>query len=492
MVCIMPRSAHFRVAFRRLCILLLSALSFSVATAATYYIDFSSGSNSNAGTQLNPWKSHPYMTNAARCAGALPTYSHVAGDRFIFKGGATWPNACFPIIPLGASGDANHIDYYGADQTWYAGATWAQPIFDAGGSVIPTHNNFFYNLYGRAYLTLDNFELTGYHWSGTGGLSLMVGMGNGTNVLVQNLTIHNWTHGGAPGTADNCRIIYGTSGTAGQEAASNTITGVDEGGGTYSCQALSQIASAHVNTISNVITAMLNVPLVYGNTINTVGMSWDGIVHCNAIEVFTPATIYANKIDNVPLGCPGIYLASGISEPGISGDFYVYNNVVTNNYRAGGFIELANRLSAVTTSRYFIWNNSVEGGSGGTGPCFAVDVEEGGVYAIGEVHLQNNHCVTSYGNPWCYNVGGSGCGNITSMTADHNLVTANGTWYSSLYRPQSSSAGTVDSGTSAPASTFTVDIDGASRNQGKAWDIGAYEFSPLAPAPPVLHPSVVR
>ena len=84
--------------------------------AATYYIDYASGADGNNGAaKATPLKHHPYMT------GWTGSYSHSAGDRFIFKGGVTWPNACFPLT-VQAGGASGTPDYYGVDATWYTGS----------------------------------------------------------------------------------------------------------------------------------------------------------------------------------------------------------------------------------------------------------------------------------------------------------------------------------------------------------------------------------
>ena len=92
---------------------------------ATYYIDWVAGNDANNGTsKATPWKRHPYMLSEA------VTYTHAAGDRFIFKGGVTWPGSCFTMsVTVGGSG-ANW-DYYGVDRTWYNGGSWTRPIFDS-------------------------------------------------------------------------------------------------------------------------------------------------------------------------------------------------------------------------------------------------------------------------------------------------------------------------------------------------------------------------
>src|SRR5258708_37755495 len=91
----------------------------------TFFIDYASGSNTNPGTSTTaPWKTHPYMQSAAACTGGgigWGGYTHQAGDRFIFKGGESWPAACFQMnVTQGGSATAAR-DYYGVEKTWFTG-----------------------------------------------------------------------------------------------------------------------------------------------------------------------------------------------------------------------------------------------------------------------------------------------------------------------------------------------------------------------------------
>jgi hypothetical protein len=119
------------IAMLRLLAVLFLSLT-SVAHAATYYIDYVSGSDANSGTSKTaPWQRHPYMK------GFAGKYYHSAGDHFIFKGGVTWPRAAFPMIIAGSGSSATANDYYGVDQTWFAGTSWVRPIFNLSGN--PSH-----------------------------------------------------------------------------------------------------------------------------------------------------------------------------------------------------------------------------------------------------------------------------------------------------------------------------------------------------------------
>src|SRR5258706_12755809 len=93
-------------------ILVLFAAIATRASANTYYIDFSSGPDRNAGLRPSPpWKLAPGMT------GFAASYRHAAGDKFIFKGGVTWPATVLPLN-IKLSGAAGNPDVYAADQSW--------------------------------------------------------------------------------------------------------------------------------------------------------------------------------------------------------------------------------------------------------------------------------------------------------------------------------------------------------------------------------------
>lgn len=143
-------------------LILLSLLTIArTARANTYYIDYASGSNSNPGTKASPWKSHPFMQTGSACTGGVTGWSgwtHATGDHYIFKGGVTWPAACFTMnIPAGGNSSAQ--DYYGVDITWFNGGSWTRPLWDmaytntVGDFIVePSSGN-------TGYMTFDNIEV---------------------------------------------------------------------------------------------------------------------------------------------------------------------------------------------------------------------------------------------------------------------------------------------------------------------------------------------
>src|SRR5208283_3802249 len=94
----------------------------------------------------------------------------------------------------GVSG--NNI-YFGVDQTWYTGSSWARPILNAGGTAVsssPGGTNIFV-YFGSNYITFDNFEMTGAYWPAnpTYGSNAFFNMGSSKNVDVKNCYMHGWT-----------------------------------------------------------------------------------------------------------------------------------------------------------------------------------------------------------------------------------------------------------------------------------------------------------
>lgn len=123
-------------------------LATSSALGATYYIDYAAGSDASNGLSKNtPWKQAPGM------AGFSGVYVHSAGDRFIFKGGVTWPATTLPLT-ISYSGALGMEDRYVADITWFSGPSWSQPIFDGGGTASAA-----IKCNGRTHITVSDIRI---------------------------------------------------------------------------------------------------------------------------------------------------------------------------------------------------------------------------------------------------------------------------------------------------------------------------------------------
>ncbi len=118
-------------------------------TAATYYVDFLNGLDTNNGTsKATPWNHAPGMTGCtSTCNSTTPT----DGDTVIFKGGVTWTGS-FPWSPPGGS---SSMVTYTTDHTWYSGGAWSQPAFDDGG--VDRAGGAF--AIGASYITINDFTI---------------------------------------------------------------------------------------------------------------------------------------------------------------------------------------------------------------------------------------------------------------------------------------------------------------------------------------------
>jgi len=155
-----PVNSINRNSISRWVIGLAALVTTGTASAATYYIDYVSGLDTNAGTtKTTPWQRVPGMN------GFAGTYTHQAGDIFIFKGGVRWPVAAYPW-KVANSGQNGSPDTYTTDHTWFTGSSYAQPIFDDGASH-PAQNGML-NATGVGYLTFNDLTFTNCGVSQTG------------------------------------------------------------------------------------------------------------------------------------------------------------------------------------------------------------------------------------------------------------------------------------------------------------------------------------
>jgi len=200
-------------------------------------------SDSNNGTSKStPWLHAPGMP---KCTADCASHTPAAGDLFIFRGGDTWHFGNSAASPYtGGTWDFSSwwgtratclyesaqtgCIYYGVDQTWYTGSSWARPILSGDNPAsTSTVASCAYQMSNDNALVitapnsiLDNFELMGlcgstasgsqgssnthivYHGTGTAG--------DGTSFLT-NLYIHGWTETTAIVGANQlaCNILGG-------------------------------------------------------------------------------------------------------------------------------------------------------------------------------------------------------------------------------------------------------------------------------------------
>ena len=410
----------------------------TTALAGTYYIDYSSGSDSNNGTSMStPWKRCPGMPSFSG------SYSHSNGDRFIFKGGVTWPSPSGGnLITVGNGGSSGSPDYYGVDKTYYTGGTWTRPIIDSGNAASSAFWLVNYN-----NITIDNFEFV--NW----GADTVINAYSSTGLLIENCYFHAWVHSGS---SDD---FNGVNGYAGSQVNGTITNCIFDGApnGTDSGRAVYHWGGTIVNCIArNMANGFLpNSGTVAGCQIGPINVSFDSSTHENAIEQVGNGLIYI--YNNVIHDTVGITIFTG--NPG--GNAYVWNNLIYNSSPIP--IQFDGRGGAFTA---YVYNNTVI--STLTGGAMR-DVGAASVTLVSK----NNHLID----------GGIAAG-FASVTEANDLAQtlsqASSAGYASgnNWKPSSGNAPTVGAGANLTSlGLFTNDLLGNSRPASGAWNIGAYEYS---------------
>jgi hypothetical protein len=521
--------------------LLICLVAARNASGTTYYVSYSTGSDSNTPTEAQskstPWQHFRGMASAT--SNAL-SYTPVAGDTFILMGCDTWPNASFPITWTWSGTSGSHITV-GVDQTWYntsvCPSAWNRPIFNLGatminGSTCTASNHFVFMFTGAQYADFNWIEVTGYYWSndaqnscyGRGG---MISSSGSDYITVNNGYYHNWTHS-ASGSTDNDEMIYVGSSCAHCYFNQNVVDNADGDGA--SCATSHSTCSGFGdrgwnftrNICANVSNCFLSpglstatTEIAYNNMFN-VNMSYNGN-HPNVIET---------------TGCVGGTCTYNIH------DNYTHNIVVAESLQVGNSNEIDN-----------IWNNIIvvnPSSVGSNGPhlpqsgspismFFANNTIVGwvcfmwsgnGSYAwTTALTIENNHCVPSSGSATV-----SGSPTAPTLNISNNVgqttATATSQGYTDsetyVYSPTSGSGATVGAGanlTSVWPSGFSTNdttyacteqtINGVvesvcpartsnTRPSSGDWDAGAYQFgtgtgtSGAAPNPPTGLTAVVQ
>jgi hypothetical protein len=461
----------------------VSLLCAQVARAGTYYIDYSGGSDSNNGTsKATPWQRQPYMV------GFSGSYSHSGGDRFIFKGGVTWPVSVFQMhITAGGSGNGTP-DYYGVDSTWYAGSAWTRPLFDFQHTLIASGWTAAsgVNVDSASYVTFDGLELANHRAplsingvSSWGTCSLLVNNAS-SYITISNCVIRDWDlPTPVPAGSDGGGGIWyvGTGGGSGIVVSHCVLH--QAGTPVKSGRALSFYGEVGFCEVYQTANVFLGAGVIHDNHFHNIVTPTDAACHPNVIETFGATTAYGNLIHDLDSGVAPIFLTPDWS--GGTGIDLVYNNVVYNcGYQAPLQLDTGGAHPGQIGVRAY--NNTFEHGGS---PCIRVVERSGAVYGV--LDVRNNHLITS-GTPVLYNNPTAGGANVASVTMTANLVqtpaqaSASGYTTSNQFAPTSSGSPTVNIGLDL-SSVFTTDIQGQTRPAG-AWDVGAYQYGAGANPPP--------
>ena len=453
-----------------------------------YFIDNSSGNDANSGLSISsPFQRAPQMRTFSG------TYSHLAGDQFIFKGGVTWPGTTFQMrIRQGGSSDSIR-DYYGVDTNWFAGGSWSKPVFDFQWTTVTNKEGNTGNQDSAgilidgftnevSFVTFDRITMKHHLGDPTFGNCTFLFRGHYTFNTIQNCDFQDW---------DIANIATDQSNSGGVFQKDNLIAINDNviTNCTFSCSnstnktgiALSgwygSIANSQFFDLSNMLLGFARD--AYGNRFwNQVACSNTNL-HDNAVYWQNQGRFYGNYVSNC-LG--GIYVSS-LTYSGTlcntntgAGMALIYNNVVSGTGRA----ELEIDQEGVTPQNFGVWawNNTLQRS---VGPAIRVNAKSHmAFFGYGNNHLIGQTNSVQIDNSSFINQPVVSFNNLTQT-----LATANGQGYnnSNSFSPTASSNSTVGAGSSAVSPYFQVDILGVTRSP--LWDIGAYNFNNTTPLPPM-------
>ena len=432
--------------------------------------------------------------------GFAGSYAHRAHDCFYLRGGVRWPHAVLPLR-ISRGGNASARDYDGPDPSWYAGAAWSRPIFDAQGTPVAGGANS-YVIENGDYVTIDNIEFTGWRQNAATGYGTcsMIDFRTNTHELLDHIYVHGFVNT-VEASDTECMVVKAQTG--GSEGGLDTIQNSVFAGNPNSYMEVGRsINYWHNNVMHDFIGMMfpggghdgeIDGNLAYNCgypsfPANSTGGHHADLLQSNPSES-TPFNLYihdnvfhgsgADSDDECELGLLG--------NPGETD--YLWNNVV---WDVQGNSFAYPQSSGRHGSGFYAWNNTIDASISLTStPCF----RNTGSGSIGAVHVQNNHCISksSFSNGL----------RARSLRVDHNIRQtsrqASAAGYASnarfAYFPRTRRSSTVNAGIDLSAhcagrlaglcreTTYgAIEAPGhrvrvvvrrpLTRPQGGAWDVG--------------------
>lgn len=460
---------------------LLAFLTFAIPCwAATYYVDYSAGADTNAGTSMGaPFKHAPGMigctSNCSTAASAL-----APGDSVILKGGVSWPSTVFPWT-LPAGGSSGNPIYYGVSMSYYTGASWARPIFNLGNTCLSSPNNIIE--FGVSYITFDNVEFTGFNpcLSGSGqdysnGYNCVFHSNAANNWTAENNYVHAWLN--STMSADFGGVFCNDAGLDSQPNAimlNNYIDGSD----TVVVEADPNCTAACQGTMI----AFWYGQIVRGNLCQYTSNCYVGAAQEFSGNYFqytryTTGTVHENCFENNSDPSEGLLFFNNVcihTRPGVNiwmapestatHPSYAFNNY-TADTTAGNVWDLAAALSNPGGTE-IMFNNTLECGTDGSATQICVGCSDGmSPFTMGSAYtactIQNNQLITSNANPYYCR---ANCTNHTNLVQTQTAANAQGYTLANGFMPTTGGS-TIGAGTSA--STFCTAIGAILTSAGTA------------------------
>ena len=493
---------------------LLLALPLVHAWASTYYVDFASGADSNAGTTTaSPWQHCPGDASATSVASGTTLLPR---DTVVFKGGVQYTGT----LTLTFSGSLGSPITYDGN----SGGTFGvgQAIIDGNGV-----NGGVITLNSANYITINYLEIrnaTGVNGNG------IIDRSGSSHITVSNCKIHDTgnssidaadPHGGGPGgeTGGNISTSGGTYWTITGNLLYNSFNG---------CVALwpASYCTINNNEITDKTAWGVRITGGTGNTISNnkfhdiywYDWSTGYSIHTDFIFInpegpaVTNTSIYNNLFYNnyVFSDNAGSAVINAECDGADVQNLYIYNNVFFNphSYMTLEFGSNNGNLSGVYVYENSIWTTSTFCNIGPNGHTVGIAIENNAVTAYGAVYQATLTGATLADNYNCYNpvyanfVSNTGQTlaawkalgyDANSLSADPQFVAvgtrsapAINAW--NLQLQPTSPALTAGAVLGSP---YNVDITGLSR-AGTGWTMGAYQFTGTAASAPPAAPTGLR
>jgi hypothetical protein len=399
-------------------------------------------------------------------------------------------------MTLQGGGSSSSVqDYYGVDQTWFAGGSFARPKFDPNYQV-PTGNVLIAGTASAVNIVFDNLEIVhqGINANGMFGTQAAFQFNTGgSGVVIENSLIHDWV---AVNNITANTINYSSGSIYGPLTLDNTEvsdlngyfgtghTPVNFGGGCQNCAEVRNHSHIH-HTMAGCFTTLQCHDSEFDH-ITAAIQAYDTSIHSQVIENdFGQGVehIYNNLIhDNNPVGVT-VYTCAQTN---------FYNNVMWNNGNKQILLSgcSENSSSAVAS----IYNNTVDCSSGSN--CFGTDSKG---TLLGTVNLKNNHWITD-GAP-INNSSAIATFNVSNnVTMNTSTARSQGYTTANNLAPTSASNGTVSAAISLSGlclgNLSSLCADRLHVARLSSWDVGAYLFgaqsSTAKPNPPANLNAVVQ
>jgi hypothetical protein len=389
----------------------------------TFFIDYESGSEANSGTSPStPWQRAPGMQG---CIEKCAEYKAKPGDHFVFKGGVTWPNGVFPLVVRG-SGAAGDEDYYGVTASWHTGASYSPPVFDAEERLIEPEKHdvmmWFHEAGAGEYVTVEGIHFE--NWTATGAeehegwwcdaLDLL----ERNHITLDHILVTNWSVSWHAAQGGGCDAhVIRTSGTGPVEDAllDSTIEGKEGDAGDWAVRCMSRAEGDVIGKSTGLLEPCPNragVAVIANNRLFDCGYpAWppgigiegnpaghaDAMQSRNTSEGVETDYVYDNVIEGTGGSSTPIYEGkagdTGECEAFLMGGtngsgklkVYMWNNVLVKIH--GNAPQMYDNVED-----FYSWNNSLEGGHGGTEAC-----QGEAVTRLAEVVFKNNLCLSRDG-----------------------------------------------------------------------------------------------